>query len=274
MSIQSPTMHFLSGLPRSGSTLLSAILGQNPDIRAGMTSPMFSFVSGLLPQLSNASEFNVFVDNDARDRLLRGLFDNYYAGQSAPIIIDTNRHWTSRMALLTRLFPQARFICCVRPLPQIVQSFESLFAANPAELSRLINFDAGTNVYSRVDYMMGPAGLVGFPLNALKEAFYGAWSDRLMLVSYARLCASPREVIAGVYQFLGLQAFEHDFGALALDTGDYDRTAGSPGLHKVRRELMVETKPVTLPPDIIARLQGPYFWETPQGTRANTRFAR
>ena len=274
MSIQRPTLHFLSGLPRSGSTLLSAILGQNPDVRAGMTSPVFSFVSGLLPQLSNASEFNVFIDNDARDRLLRGLFDNFYAGQTAKVIMDTNRHWTSRMALLTRLFPEARFICCVRPLPQIVQSFESLFAANPVELSRLINFDAGTNVYSRVDYMMGQAGLVGFPLNALKEAYYGAWSERLMLVSYARLCAAPRDVVAGIYQFLGLAPFEHDFAALELDTLDYDRTAGSPGLHQVRREVAMEAKPVTLPPDIVARLQGPYFWEVPQGTRANTRFAR
>ncbi|HEX8778946.1 MAG TPA: sulfotransferase, partial [Rhodanobacter sp.] len=32
--------HFISGLPRSGSTLLAAILKQNPRFRAGMTSPL------------------------------------------------------------------------------------------------------------------------------------------------------------------------------------------------------------------------------------------
>ena len=31
--------HFISGLPRSGSTLLSAILLQNPRFHAGMSSP-------------------------------------------------------------------------------------------------------------------------------------------------------------------------------------------------------------------------------------------
>ena len=32
--------HFISGMPRSGSTLLAAILNQNPRFRAGMTSPL------------------------------------------------------------------------------------------------------------------------------------------------------------------------------------------------------------------------------------------
>jgi len=36
----SKTFHFISGLPRSGSTLLSAILRQNPRFYAGMTSPV------------------------------------------------------------------------------------------------------------------------------------------------------------------------------------------------------------------------------------------
>jgi sulfotransferase len=38
-------IHFISGLPRSGSTLLSAILRQNPALHAGMTGPMGSLVS-------------------------------------------------------------------------------------------------------------------------------------------------------------------------------------------------------------------------------------
>ncbi|MGA8585530.1 MAG: sulfotransferase [Roseiarcus sp.] len=32
-------LHFISGLPRSGSTLLAALLRQNPRISAGMSSP-------------------------------------------------------------------------------------------------------------------------------------------------------------------------------------------------------------------------------------------
>ena len=35
-------LHFISGLPRSGSTLLSALLRQNPRVHAAMTSPVGS----------------------------------------------------------------------------------------------------------------------------------------------------------------------------------------------------------------------------------------
>ncbi len=33
------TFHFISGLPRAGTTLLAALLRQNPRFHAGMTSP-------------------------------------------------------------------------------------------------------------------------------------------------------------------------------------------------------------------------------------------
>jgi sulfotransferase len=266
---------FISGLPRSGSTLLGSILRQNPAISAGMTSPMYSLVNGLLPRLSNANEFNVFISNDARRRLLRGLFHNFYEDLGGKIAFDTNRHWTSKLPLLLELFPDTRFICCVRPIPEIVQSFEALFAARPAELSRIMNFDPETNVYTRTDHLMSGAGIVGFPLNALKDAFFGPHSDRLMLISYANLCGRPEEVLAAIYEFLQIEGFAHDFGNVAFDADAYDRGIGLPGLHRIRSSVKAQPLELSLPPDLIARLTGPYFWEVPpQGARSHLDFAR
>jgi sulfotransferase len=266
---------FISGLPRSGSTLLGSILRQNPALCAGMTSPMYSLVNGLLPRLSNANEFNAFISDEARLRLLRGLFHNFYADLGGRIVVDTNRHWTSKLSLLLQLFPQTRFVCCVRSIPEVVQSFEALFAARPAEISRMMNFEPETNVYTRADHLMTGAGVVGFPLNALKEAFFGPWSDRLMLISYANLCARPDEVLKGVYEFLQLEGFAHDFGEVAFDADAYDRGLGLPGLHRIRQTVKAEPPELSLPPDLIARLAGPYFWEIAQpGTRSHLAFAR
>ena len=44
------TIHFISGLPRSGSTLLAGLLRQNPRFAAAMTGP----VGGLSTTLLNA----------------------------------------------------------------------------------------------------------------------------------------------------------------------------------------------------------------------------
>lgn len=38
-------LHFISGLPCSGSTLLSGILKQNPEFHAGMSSPVGSLIN-------------------------------------------------------------------------------------------------------------------------------------------------------------------------------------------------------------------------------------
>ena len=73
------SIHFISGLPRSGSTLLSALLRQNPRFEAGMSGPLAGLFGALLGEMSARNEFSVFIDDAKRQRILRGLFDNFYA---------------------------------------------------------------------------------------------------------------------------------------------------------------------------------------------------
>ena len=44
--------HFISGLPHSGSTLLAAILRQNPRFHASMTSPVGGLMDRMLEAIS------------------------------------------------------------------------------------------------------------------------------------------------------------------------------------------------------------------------------
>ena len=62
-------IHFISGLPRSGSTLLSAILRQNPKVHAHITSPVGSLLLGALHEMSAAHEGSVFMDEARRKPL-------------------------------------------------------------------------------------------------------------------------------------------------------------------------------------------------------------
>ena len=49
-------IHFITGLPRSGSTLLCNVLNQNPEFYAGSTSPLPALVNTLVNCLSNSPE--------------------------------------------------------------------------------------------------------------------------------------------------------------------------------------------------------------------------
>ena len=66
-------VHFISGLPRSGSSLLSAILLQNPRFHAGISSPVAGLFQVLTHQMSGDREASILIDEEARRQVLHGL---------------------------------------------------------------------------------------------------------------------------------------------------------------------------------------------------------
>ena len=79
-SSRSP-IHFISGLPRSGSTLLAAILRQNPRFQAGMTSPVGSLVSRMLEGMAEDQEYSVLISPQQKRELILSVFSAYYHQQ-------------------------------------------------------------------------------------------------------------------------------------------------------------------------------------------------
>jgi sulfotransferase len=257
------TFHFISGLPRSGSTLLAAILRQNPRFHAGMSSPVGAFFTGLLDQVSAGSEFGPVVTQEQRRRLLRGLFDSYYADQAdKATVFDTNRLWSAKLPAILDLFPQAKVIACVRNVAWVMDSIERLYRANPYENTRLFNDGVERNtVYSRVDTLAQRNRLVGFPWTAIKEAFYSEQAKSLLLVDYDLLANAPAQVLPLIYQFIGEPWFEgHDFSQLEFDAPEFDTALGVAGLHKVRPQVSFEPRRTVLPPDLFEQYQNMSFW--------------
>ena len=59
--------------------------------------------------MSQGNETSLFIDDAQRSRLLRGLFDSYYADLGPEVaVFDSNRGWTARIDLLATLFPGCR----------------------------------------------------------------------------------------------------------------------------------------------------------------------
>lgn len=258
------TIHFISGLPRAGSTLLAALLRQNPRIVAGMSSPVNALFNAMLRETSQRNEGAVFIQDEMRERLLRGVFTAYYA-EAPPdaVIFDTNRDWTAKLPALTRLFPEARVICCVRNPAWIIDSIESLVRRNAFELSGIFGYDSGGTVYTRSEGLGSAAGMVGHAFNALREAVYGAQADQLLLVRYESLTANPLGVLAAIYDAIGEPLLSHDPDHIeaCYDMIEFDVRLGTPGLHHVGSRVRAHERATILPPDIFARFQKDAFWE-------------
>ena len=257
-------IHFISGLPRSGSTLLAALLRQNPRFQAGMSGPLGGLFGTLLGEMSARSEFSVFIDDDQRKRVLRGLFENFYADSSAEVVFDTSRAWCARLPALATLFPGSRVIACVREVPWIVDSIEQLIRKNAFQPSSIFNYSPGGTVYTRANGVAGADGMLGYAYDALKEAFYGEHADRLMLVQYETLTREPAKALKAIYDFLGEPAFTHDFDHVDYDANEFDAKAGTPGLHTVRPRVDANERTSILPPDLFSRFANDAFWRDPK----------
>jgi sulfotransferase len=256
-------IHFIAGLPRSGSTLLSALLRQNPRFSASITSPLYGIICSLREATAAKVEGSPFLTNERKAAMLCAVAGAYYYPSSDLVNFDTNRSWASAMALIAELWPQAKVVCPVRSIADILESFEGLHQRSPLDVSGIYQFSATTTVYDRTTALAASTGSVGGALDCLREAYYGPHRDRLLLVNYGEMLANPREQLGRVYEHIGEPMIEHDLENIELRDPAivrFDEALGVPKLHRVRQTISRRQSCGYLPPDLRARYANDDFW--------------
>ena len=254
-------IHFISGLPRAGSTLLGALLRQNPRFHAGMSGPMAGVMAAMQKSLSPANEFALDVTDEQRRRTLRAAFDGFYGDiADGDVVFDTNRLWCAKLPALADLFPAAKVIACVREVPWVLDSLERVVREHPLLPSGLYNYEPAWTLHQRVEQATSANGVLGFAWNALKEGINSEQADRLLLLRYETLTTRPAEAFAAVYDFIGAPRFAHDFDNVEFDAEAFDKRLGAPGLHRVRRNVEPPARRSVLPPDLFSRHIADSFW--------------
>lgn len=234
-----------------------------------MSSPVAGLVNGLLEQTGANSEAYSFFDDDKRKRLCKALFDAYYADKNNPVIFDTNRQWTARLHQLVELFDNFKMICCVRNPAWIMDSFETIYRKNPFDYSRMFSPSSRNTVYSRCESLINAGGTVGAAWTALKEAYYGEFSDRLLLVDYDLLTQHPARTMELIYRFIDKPLFAHDFDNVDYAENEFDQNLGIKGLHTVKKKVEFKQRRSILPPDLFVQYQEMDFWQDNTGTSAS-----
>ena len=262
--------HFITGLPRSGSTLLAGILLQNPRFHAGMSGPVASIVNSVM-NASRNNEFSVFMTEEKTRRLVTSVFDAYYEdADPAEVIFDTSRQWSAQLSLIGAIAPEAKVIACVRNPAWILDSIERLVRKNPFQRSRMFKSDQErATVYSRADALARQDRLIGYAWSALREAYHSEAAGRLLLVDYDILCQRPKDTLGLIYGFIDEPMFEHDFDAVEYSANEFDRRLDTDGLHTVKRKVEFTPRQTVLPPDIFQRFADLVFWQKEAGSLAN-----
>lgn len=262
--------YFISGLPRSGSTLLSGILKQNPEFYADIASPVQGIIDNTIKFMTEC-ENHLNLLEDRRKNILISIFEGYYSHLKNSVIFDSSRRWTKDTTLLKELFPYTKILCCVRDIPWIINSFELINKKNPFYTSTLVKFDYSDNVFSRSDAMMDKVdGIISVPWISLQEG-YAINPEMIYFVEYEKLCKNPNQEMRNIYKFLEKPYYDHDFENVKYSNENFDRTCNLKDLHTVRKKVEYKEPKRILPLEIWEKYKSMNmeFWKNDANIETN-----
>jgi sulfotransferase len=217
----------LAGLPRSGSTLLSSILSQNPDIHAEGNSA----VCQMMWDLDQSCNINCKEQLEATNRqqtqldVISAIPHIYYKDVTKPIIIDKCRSWTlpANLFLMQRYITEnIKIIVLERPIIEIVKSFVSLRKENnwEGDLEKEL-LDEGSEPIVR-------------SLNGVKWAKENNQNNTFLFIQYNDLINNTKENINQIYKFIDEPIFEHDLNNIINKHPEDDKVYNMIGQHDIR----------------------------------------
>lgn len=216
----------MAGLPRTGSTLLTYLFAQNPDVYVSATSPVARLMLGVHQTCQGvAHEGLVRVGrSDFEDVLLREVPNLYYQEVTHPYILEKDRAWAyDPLGFLEHITPTPKVLILLRSVPDIVRSFIK------------VKIDNGDVLPERGMLVDGNDPFI----DAYRSTLHALDSDdpRFLFTTYDQLIHDPQRVISFAYQHFGWQPYKHDFGNVLDLQLENDAAFHTEGLHTVRPQV-------------------------------------
>jgi sulfotransferase len=251
---------FLSGLPRSGSTLLGSIIGQNPDFHVTPTSPLLDLLC-FANQNFNMLDKSYTYDKDViSSNVYKGIIEGFYKHIDNKYILDKHRgHPRNLVPLKKFVTDQPKIICTSRPISEIIVSYIKLIEKNEQQDNFIDNTlkkkGIPINIGNRAkclweEYIIDPYKSTNFGLNNYRE--------NLHIVEYEKIVSDPDSVLKDIYKFLNIPEYNghvydniHNFCA-----EEKDAAWGLENLHLIRKNL---GKTSTPPEEVLGAYLTDYY---------------
>ena len=241
--------YFMAGLPRAGSTLLSALLNQNPRFYSGPSSPVLGAMYSVHENFDTNELYVGYPKPERVNEIVGSVIRHWYSDVKEEVVIDKNRAWCVRVPFIEGYIGQeAKIIVPVRRIDEILTSLLTMVHRNPfVEGQPIINFvdeqlvknNIPINDENRCHYLLtSQGGIVWESLNATKMGVEQGYSDKFHYVDYNDLITDPQGELNNIYEFLGEEPFEHTFDGLSNEHREDDLTTyGLSDMHEVHSKL-------------------------------------
>ena len=261
-------IHYISGLPRSGSTLLTNILLQNPKFATTATSSLLDFLLQVRDNWGKLSGHEHYPEGQDKWEVIRAIMYNYHKTDKE-IIFDKNRGWSTHIEFMEKATGEGvKIIACVRNLEDICSSFEKLFRKNRAdgEIHGEFSNPKMKNREGRVGVWTSDEGVIGRPYISLLDTIQRGLGDRILFFPYEEWSSNPDLWFKRLYEFVGEEYYQHDFNNIEQTIRENDAGYGwGSDLHEIKKGRLLPAKSDAieiLGRDWFVKLHDTEFWKT------------
>jgi sulfotransferase len=248
------TYHFMAGVPRSGSTVLAALLNQHPDVYASPQTHLVSMLYEIESNIPDYESHKAGLLHSGYENVINKMADNFYAHINKPVVIDKNRGWGTPYNwdnLAPYVNPDGKVILTMRPILEVLASFvkairrtEKILGHSPFLNEHLWVTEYRDKEDAQIDNLMQINGDIDKAIFSISNLLKNH-SDRVLIVWFDDLLEKPQDTMDSISDFLNLDRHVYDFNSIK-ETDKHNDVAGYNvlGLHDVASKL---AKPNTKP---------------------------
>ncbi len=257
----------VTGLPRSGSTLLCQLLAQHPKVYSeGYSSPLCNMLLAIRRMVSDDSFFLAQLDQQFDltyahlSNAMQGFLNGWVkAPEGALVTVDKNRAWLHAIEMTLQLDPSTKMLVTVRELGQIYGSIESQHQRTI--LVDFIDHLADYDRFGRADMLFAKDKTIGAPLLSVQamEDLPEAVKRKIYIIRFEDLIERPVAVMNYVYQWLGLPPHEINPRELMVGHQESDSHYRMKYLHR-QQKVLSKPQPHEVPSRIQSQIEQAYAW--------------
>ena len=203
-------------MPRALSTVAINVLAQNPIFTVSATSTILNNVT--VRAWDGYDDFLFIPENYyTKEEWGKQCTDAFLQkAVNTPYYIDKGRQWIYRHSLITKSFENCKFIVPIRDLRGCYHSANRI---NPKLFNNLV-----------LPYIR--------PLTRLFKTL--PKQDNIYLFYAEEFSVNPKKVLKEIYDFLGIEHFEHDLENIKTLVPDPtgDLTNGNEGIHEIHSKII------------------------------------
>ena len=232
-------IYFLCATPRSGNTLFTSVMNQNPELVVTPNSVTLAIMKELY-LLKGKDTFQNWPDEQSLDNVMDEVYNLYYKDWNYKTIIDRGPVCTpGNLKVMRKHFKQPiRCIVLLRDVLDVLASYIKWFESEPTSF-----FNQYKTLEEKLNIITDSNGAVVKGLLSIEYLLNHP--EMAVFIKYDDLVVNPEKELRKVYKFLNLPYYPHTFTNLkqvVVNGMSYDDRFVGKNMHTIRTEKIMKVE--------------------------------